>query len=53
MIDPRRHSDNCDWHVDQYPWECVCGAIENPDQFKPQWLKAAAGQIAANEAKRK
>lgn len=19
------HSDNCDWHFDQYPWECTCG----------------------------
>lgn len=18
------HADNCDWHVDQYPWECTC-----------------------------
>lgn len=20
-----KHSRNCDWHVDQYPWECTCG----------------------------
>lgn len=22
-----QHDDNCDWHVDQYPWECTCGAV--------------------------
>lgn len=21
-----KHADNCDWHLDQYPWECTCGA---------------------------
>ena len=24
---PLEHSNNCDWHTDQYPWECNCGAI--------------------------
>ena len=23
-----KHADDCDWHVDQYPWECTCGAIK-------------------------
>ena len=21
------HAPDCDFHVDQYPWECTCGAI--------------------------
>ena len=25
-----QHADDCDWHVDQYPWECTCGAIKPP-----------------------
>ena len=35
------HGDQCEWHHDQYPWECTCGAIPDPDKFKPEWLKAA------------
>lgn len=26
MTTPSGHSANCDWHLDQYPWECTCGA---------------------------
>ena len=22
------HATNCDWYVDQYPWECTCGFIK-------------------------
>ena len=22
------HRSDCDWHIDQYPWECTCGAIK-------------------------
>lgn len=21
------HARDCDWHVDQYWWECTCGAV--------------------------
>jgi hypothetical protein len=24
--DPRNHDANCDFQVDQYVWECTCGA---------------------------
>jgi crossover junction endodeoxyribonuclease RusA len=24
------HTDGCEWHVDQYPEECTCGAVRNP-----------------------
>jgi hypothetical protein len=43
------HADDCGWHLDQYSWECTCGAIPDPDKFKPEWLKAATGQTAQNE----
>ena len=23
-----RHADNCEWHFDQYDWECTCGAVK-------------------------
>lgn len=26
-LTPTGHANNCDWHVDQYPWECTCGFI--------------------------
>lgn len=34
------HHKDCEWHFDQYPWECTCGAIPDPHQFRPKWLKA-------------
>lgn len=34
------HADNCEWHLDQYDFECTCGVIPNPEKIKPQWLKA-------------
>ncbi len=27
------HTKNCDWHVDQYPWECTCGLIYNQQRY--------------------
>ena len=36
-----QHDDNCDWHVDQYPWECTCGAIPR---------KAAMDKLIADDA---
>jgi hypothetical protein len=27
MTDKRTHTSDCEWHIDQYPWECTCGAI--------------------------
>ena len=36
-----KHTDNCDWHVDQYPWECTCGAIPR---------KAAMDKLIAQDA---
>ena len=27
--DPKRHDKDCDYHVDQYPWECNCGVMND------------------------
>lgn len=27
MTDKGTHASDCDWQVDQYPWECTCGLI--------------------------
>ena len=27
MSDKSTHASDCEWHVDQYPWECTCGFI--------------------------
>jgi hypothetical protein len=34
-----KHHPDCGWHFEQYPWECDCGAIVDPDEFLPEWLK--------------
>jgi hypothetical protein len=33
------HSIDCDWHFDQYPWECTCGAIACPQKYAPEHIK--------------
>lgn len=30
--DKPKHADDCAWHFEQYPWECICGAIPTPDR---------------------
>ena len=32
-----KHSFGCDWHLDQYPWECTCGAL--PAMTYGEWLE--------------
>lgn len=34
------HTKNCDWHVDQYPWECTCGLIYNQQRYVIEALTA-------------
>lgn len=31
------HHIICEWHLDQYPWECTCG-VTRP---KAEWFDAA------------
>lgn len=32
------HHQDCGWHVDQYPFECTCGAITDADLLRAQVL---------------
>lgn len=32
------HAEDCEWHFEQYPWECDCGAIADPESRRPAWL---------------
>lgn len=53
------HGADCAWHVDQYPWECTCGAIGDSDLLRAQlmgeplperpdaWIAPAATRISA------
>lgn len=27
-IPPSGHASDCEWHIDQYPWECTCGFVK-------------------------
>lgn len=29
------HAPDCEWHIDQYPWECTCGAIPKQTSESP------------------
>lgn len=31
---PSGHAVDCDWHCDQYPWECTCG-LTTPKAARP------------------
>jgi hypothetical protein len=46
-----RHADNCDWHLDQYDFECTCGAVANPEAKRPGWMRRA-NYMACIEASR-
>jgi hypothetical protein len=47
MFNPREHTPDCDFHVDQYPWECSCGLKEKsmPPVKEPDF-GPAVGSIA-------
>jgi len=38
------HSKDCDYHLDQYPWECTCGAIERFKAEEDNRLKDEASK---------
>jgi len=44
-----KHADDCGWHVDQYPWECTCGAI--PRKAAMDELIAADADLAIGNEK--
>lgn len=40
------HHQDCDYHADQYPWECTCGATRP----KASWFDATALRSAIYRA---
>jgi hypothetical protein len=32
---PSGHARDCEWHCEQYPWECTCGLIAVPEGQTP------------------
>jgi hypothetical protein len=30
---PSGHAKDCEWHAEQYPWECTCGLIQRPSSM--------------------
>lgn len=40
LHDPKSHADNCDWHFDQYPWECTCTPNAKVMHTPGPWLAA-------------
>jgi hypothetical protein len=34
------HSAYCDWHHDQYPWECTCGATAPKAPWFDEYVQA-------------
>lgn len=39
------HSEDCGWHLDQYPWECSCGVF--PRLTYAEWVKQQRGNSRA------
>lgn len=48
MTEKGTHTSDCDWHVDQYPWECTCGVI--PRKAGMDELIAADADLAIGNA---
>jgi hypothetical protein len=42
------HHKDCGWHLDQYPWECNCGAVylDHKSRIEALHEKLAAAYIA-------
>ena len=36
MSEATKHSGDCEWHLDQYPWECTCGLL--PRMTYAEWI---------------
>jgi hypothetical protein len=48
MTEPPKHHTICEWHLDQYPWECTCG-LTAP---KPEWFDNAAKEFEERMAQK-
>ena len=42
-----RHHIDCEWHLDQYDWECTCGATRPRTSTPAQELRELARDIYA------
>jgi hypothetical protein len=40
------HTDGCDWHVDQYPWECTSGVVYRQHRDRIEALTAENERLA-------
>jgi hypothetical protein len=45
------HSGDCEWHLDQYPWECTCGLL--PRMSYLEWVAKQRAVAPAEKPKRK
>ena len=43
VSEPIVHKRNCDYHADQYPWECTCGATEKMSYS--EWILRRAQKL--------
>jgi hypothetical protein len=41
MTEVPKHHAICEWHWDQYPWECTCGLTA----AKAEWFDKAAAEF--------
>jgi hypothetical protein len=41
------HASDCEWHLDQYPWECSCGAL--PRMSYTEWVTKQREKWAAEK----
>src|SRR3954469_18761854 len=44
------HHIDCEWHLDQYNWECTCGAVKNPAEFRPDFKALLAAVEDAEDS---
>lgn len=47
LYDPMSHHIDCDYQIDQYPWECSCGLLEQviPDEESRKRFVRSLGQM--------
>jgi hypothetical protein len=50
MSDKSTHASDCDWHVDQYPWECTCGLIARLIIAMDELIALSADELYDNPA---
>lgn len=51
MSEATTHSSDCEWHMDQYPWECTCGLL--PRMTYSEWLAKRQAASPAEKTRKK